>query len=224
MCMVQETAALGPAAFVCAQSGCRSCQERLLCAHDGLVHAVIRRSWVGTTAYDDLLQEGRLGLWRAIAGYDVRRGTTFSTYAWPIIERAVWRAVRAEERQHGAPPLVWPALPDPERAAMERWQQAAIEEALHAALSHLEPRARQVIMAAYGIGEAPPCTLAAIGRRYGVSREAVRQWRNDALVLLRLPAVCGQLAQLCDQHDRQGQRRRRQLSQAWLRRRRGRQP
>ena len=224
MCIVQEKALISPAAFLCAQSGCRSCQEKLLCAHEGLVHTIIRRSWVGATAYDDLLQEGRLGLWRAIYGYDVERGTTFSTYAWPIVERAVWRAVRAEERQRQAPPLVWPKPPDPELAAMESWQQAATSVALEEALSHLELRTRQVLIAAYGLGGETPCNLAAIGRRYGVSREAVRQWRNDALVLLRLPALCTQLAQLYDQHDRQAQRRRQQLSQAWLRRRRGRQP
>ena len=97
-------------------------------------------------------------------------------------------------------------------------------DTLKETLKHLEPRARQVMIAAYGLDEAEPCTLAPIGRRYGVSREAVRQWRNDALVLLRLPAVCGQLAQLCDQHDRQGNRRRQRLSHAWLRRRRGTRP
>ena len=70
---------------------------------------------------------------------------------------------------------------------MAAWQNEAIaealKEALKEALSHLEPRARQVMIAAYGLEEAAPCSLAAIGRRYGVSREAVRRWRNDALVL-----------------------------------------
>lgn len=224
MCMVQEKPDIGLAAFICAQSGCRACQENLVREHEGLVHAVIRRSWVGTTTYDDLLQEGRLALWRAVNGFEIERGVPFSTYAWPTIERAVWRAVKVEERQRKAPPLAWSEPPDPEIEGMAAWQNEAIAEALKEALSHLEPRARQVMIAAYGLEEAAPCSLAAIGRRYGVSREAVRRWRNDALVLLRLPAVCGQLARLCDQHDRQGHRRRLRLSQAWLRRRRGRQP
>jgi RNA polymerase primary sigma factor len=222
--MLQETDDIGPAALLCAQSGCASCQEKLLCGHEGLVHAVIRRSWVGASVYDDLLQEGRIALWRAIDGYDVERGVTFSTYAWPIIERAVWRAVKVEERQHQAPPLAWPKAPDPETAGMAVWQNEAISQALKRALTHLPPRARQVIIAAYGLEDGTPCSLAAIGRCYGVSREAVRHWRNDALVLLRLPAVCGRLARLCDQYDRQGVRRRQRLSNTWLRRRRGRQP
>jgi len=224
MCMVQQDAVSGPAAFICAQSGCRACQEGLVRQHEGLVHAVIRRSWVGGSAYDDLLQEGRMALWRAIRGFDVERGTTFSSYAWPIIERAVWRAVRAEEHQRQTPPLAWPEPLDPAAWAVGAWQTDAIGDALAQALSHLELRARQVIIAAYGLEGEAPDSLAAIGRRYGVSREAVRQWRNDALVLLRLPAICGQLARLSDEHDRQGHRRRQGLSQAWLRRRRGRQP
>jgi RNA polymerase sigma factor (sigma-70 family) len=224
MSMVHQDAVNGPAAFICAQSGCRACQERLVRQHEGLVHAVIRRSWVGATAYDDLLQEGRMALWLAIRGFDVERGTTFSSYAWPIIERTVWRAVRGEERQRQAPPLARPEPPDPEMAGLATWQHEAVAAALAQALSHLELRARQVLMAAYGLEDQAPESLAAIGRRYGVSREAVRQWRNDALVLLRLPAICGPLARLNDEHDRQGHRRRQGLSQAWLRRRRGRQP
>lgn len=231
MCMVQQDAVNGPATFICAQSGCRACQEGLVCQHEGLVHAVIRRSWVGATGYDDLLQEGRIALWRAIRGFDVERGTTFASYAWPVIERAVWRAVRAEERQRQVVPVAWAEAPNPEMAGLAAWQQAAVAGALAQALSQLEPRAHQVIRAAYGLEGETPRSLAAIGRRYGVSREAVRQWRNDALVLLRLPALCGPLARLRDEHDRQGERRRQGLSQAWRRcrrcrrcRRRGRQP
>ena len=172
--------------------------------------------------YDDLLQEGRIALWRAICGFDVECGTTFSTYAWPILERQIWRAVARSERQNKAPPLSWSQPPGPEECAVAAWQAAAVAAALPPALSHLNRRGRQVITAAYGLDGQPACSLAAIGRRYGVSRERVRQWRNDALVLLRLPAIAGQLGILTDQNDRQAYRRRRQLSQRWLRRRRGR--
>ena len=47
MCMVQEKTVIGPATFICAQSGCRPCLEDLMGRHEGLVHGVIRRSWVG---------------------------------------------------------------------------------------------------------------------------------------------------------------------------------
>lgn len=60
------------------------------------------------------------------------------------------------------------------------------------------------------------------GRHYGVSRERVRQWRNDALVVLRHPTICGRLIELTDHNDREAYRRRQQLSQRWLRSKRGR--
>ena len=222
MRMVHEHEVDSPAIFACAQAGCEECLSRLLHHHEGLVHAIIRRSWVGTTEYVDLLQEGRIGLWRAICGFDSGRGTTFATYAWPIIERAVWRAVAQSERQKAVPSLPWPQPPDPEAAALTAWQAAAVNAALHQALSQLSQRARQVITTAYGLDGQPPCSLAAIGRRYAVSRECVRLWRNDALVMLRLPAICGHLSVLTDQNGRKAYRRRQQMNQRWLRRRRGR--
>ena len=44
--------------------------------------------------FEEALQAGRIGLWRAIEGYDPQRGTRFSTYAYPAIIRQVWDAVR----------------------------------------------------------------------------------------------------------------------------------
>lgn len=222
MRMIHEHEVNSPVIFTCAQSGCGVCLERLLRQHEGLVHVIIRRSWMGATEYEELLQEGRIGLWRAICGYDVQRGTAFSTYAWPIVERQIWRAVAKSERQTTAPPLPWPQPPDPEAAAIVAWQADAVGAALEQALSHLSLHARQVMTAAYGLDGQPACSLAAIGRCYGVSRERVRQWRNDALVLLRLPAIAGQLGVLSDQNSRQAYQRRQQLSQRWLGRRRGR--
>lgn len=160
MRMVHEQEVDSPIIFACAQAGCETCLERLLCHHEGLVHAIIRRSWVGSTEYEDLLQEGRIGLWRAIYGYDIQRGTTFSTYAWPIVQRQIWRAVAQNERQQKAPPLPWPQPPDPESCGVAAWQAAAIRCALSSALSHLDGRGRQVIRAVYGLDGQAACSMA----------------------------------------------------------------
>jgi len=220
--MVHEHEVNSPVVFACAQTGCEICLKRLLSHHEGLIHAVLRRSWTGSTEYVDLLQEGRIALWRAICGFEAERGYAFSSYAWPIIQRQLWRVVAQSERQARAPPQAWAEPPDPEVCAVAAWQAAAVGDALEQALSHLNLRTRQVIRAAYGLDGEAVCSLAAIGRRYGVSRERVRQWRNDALVLLRLPTVSGRLSDLTDQNDRQAYRRRQQVSQRWLRCRRGR--
>jgi DNA-directed RNA polymerase specialized sigma subunit len=56
--------------------------EEAMEQHDGLVHAFIQRQGGGDISYEEALQAGRIGLWRAIQRYDPTRGTTFSTYAW----------------------------------------------------------------------------------------------------------------------------------------------
>ena len=210
----------GPAVFVCAQAGCRACLEALMHRHERLVHAILRRQARGGVPYDDLLQEGRIALWQAILHFDPHRGVAFSTYAWVAIQRGIWRAVAQANRPQGWLSLPEPADPLAEAAAV--WWQAQVHSAVLEALSCLPHPLRQVIVAAYGLDEDPPRSLATIGRRLGVSRERVRQWRNDALVLLRLPTFSAGLCRLCDQDSRAAYARTQALNRAWLRQRRGR--
>ncbi len=43
--------------------------------HERLIHAFIRRQGGGEIEFKEALQAGRIGLWRAISGYDDKRGT-----------------------------------------------------------------------------------------------------------------------------------------------------
>jgi len=183
-----------------------------------LVHAVLRRQACGEAVYADLLQEGRLGLWQAVLHFDPRRGVAFSTYAWVAIERRVWRAVARSRDQ----PVGWDraAPAEPEAAAEVAWQWAQVQVALPDALHHLPGRLRRVLVVAYGLHGQAPRSLAAIGREYGVSRERVRQWRNEALALLRLPAVSGRLRQVCGQDNRAAYQQADRLNRAWQKSRR----
>jgi len=95
-----------------------------------------------------------------------------------------------------------------------------VQAALRELLACLPERSYHVMVAAYGLDGQPPLSLAAIGRLYGLSRERIRQIRNDALVLLRLPALSGRLRRLCDQTDRAAYQRAQTLNRAWRSRRR----
>ena len=153
----------------------------------------------------------------------------FSTYAWVAIQRRIWRAVAQANRPQGR--LSLPEPPNPLEAAAPSWTgryraaawwMAQVHPTLVETLARLPERLREVIVAAYGLDEEPPRSLAAIGRRLGVSRERVRQWRNDALVLLRLPIFSTRLRRPCDQDSRAAYTRTQALNRAWLRQRRGR--
>ena len=210
----------GPVTFACAQSRCPMCQDTLVRRHEGLVHVVLRRQSRGGVAYADLLQEGRIALWQAVLHFDPQRGTAFSTYAGVAIERRIWRAVARSNRPQGWLPPAPP--PDPLEVAEEHLWHAQVSAVLAEAVSRLPERSRHVIVAAYGLDGGSPRSLAAIGREFDVTREAVRHWRNNALVLLRLPAISGSLRGLYDQDSRAAYARTLALTRAWLRQRRGR--
>jgi RNA polymerase sigma factor (sigma-70 family) len=159
-------------------------------------------------------------LWQAIVHYDPGKGIAFSTYAWRIIQRRIWRRVAREQRPQGY--LLLSASSDPLLESETLGQQAAVRAALGEAMSHLPERLQEILTRAYGLDGQPACSLAALGRDYGVTRERVRQWRNDALVLLRLPALSTALRRLCERHDMQAYRQAEALNRAWLGRRRGR--
>lgn len=218
MSIVHSPDLMGPAVFDCAQAGCRMCQERLVRQHERLVHFVLRRQVTDDVEYADLLQVGRIGLWRAVLGFDAARGVTFATYAAIAIQRHLWKAIR-QARRRAAPPLisepvlVWREVED------HLWQ-SQVEATLQEAVTRLPTRPRQVIMAVYGLDGQPPRSLAAVGRTWGISGEAVRYWRNLALVLLRLPAFSERLRQAWEQDSRAAYTRSQTLSRAWQRSRR----
>jgi len=218
MSIVHSHDLAGPAVFGCAQAGCRVCQDRLVRQHERLVHFVLRRQVYGNVAYADLLQVGRIGLWQAVLHFDAERGVAFSTYAVVAIQRRMWQAV--VQAQRSAAPFVSPEPVHALRLAEENLWQSQVEAALLEAVSRLPTRPRQVMVAAYGLDGQPPRSLAAVGRAWGVSREAMRYWHNAALVLLRLPAFSGRLRQVLEQDSRAAYARSQSLSRAWQRQRR----
>ena len=160
--------------------------EQMLRHHEGLVHAVIRREGSGTLTYEEALQAGRIGLWRAIVGYDPGRGTAFSTYAWVAIRRHIRRAAAQATGDAACGLIPAPLLQAPDLA--EYIERILVHDALHALLSRLSDRLHQVILARYGLGGHLPCSLRQLGEQLGLSHERIRQLEQDALAWLRHPA------------------------------------
>lgn len=70
---------------------------REVIANVGLVHARVRRHVTGAgVEYDDLVQEGMLGLYRAVERFDPALGFTLSTYATRCIEHRILRTIAGE--------------------------------------------------------------------------------------------------------------------------------
>jgi len=167
--------------------------------HDGLVHAYIQRHGGGDIPYEEALQAGRIGLWRAIQGYDPTRGTAFSTYAWVAIWRQVHRRGQELSQDNNIRVSEMPAPWIASDPAEEVDQKLTIG-ALYDLVGQLPERLGQVIVGRYGLGERPPCTLKELGEELGLSGERVRQLQQDALAWLRHPAHSWRLRQLVDRN------------------------
>jgi RNA polymerase sigma factor (sigma-70 family) len=205
----------GVARFACAQTGCRECQEALLQANERLIHRVILEQAIGGIEYQDLVQEGRIAVWRSILHFDPGRGNAFSTYAWTAIYRHLWAYVEMTEQSREYVEVEeW--LDTPGQAEMA-WQAEQVRQALLEEVVCLPERLRQVIVLYYGLGGGWPRDLGEIGRAWGISRERVRQLRNNALVLLRLPALSQPVRFLCEQDSRAAYRQALALNRAWQR-------
>ncbi len=71
----------------------RAARDELVLRNQGLVGKVARRYFDTGLTFEDLMQEGQIGLIKAANRYDAQRGTRFSTYAVWWIRQAIGRAV-----------------------------------------------------------------------------------------------------------------------------------
>jgi RNA polymerase primary sigma factor len=77
----------------CIERGDAHAKETMIESNLGLVHAVARTFRQSGVPYADLVQEGTVGLIRAVDLFDHRRGVKFSTYATWWIRRAMHDAI-----------------------------------------------------------------------------------------------------------------------------------
>jgi RNA polymerase primary sigma factor len=197
----------------------------------------------------DLVQEGNLGLMKAVAKYDYRRGYRFSTYATWWIRQSIQRAIVEKERtiripvhlmekrqkltktytslvkKHGKAPgpeevaekarvpveVVHKALfslpeaisleipvgedsslgyfIEDERSPspLEVMERKEVRQMAKKILSGLPPREAEILRLRFGIGGDDELTLEEIGRKFGISRERVRQLKKKGINRLKHP-------------------------------------
>lgn len=133
--------------------------EQVMCDYDGLVRYIAAQYFAPGLTHDDLAQEGRIGLWKAIRDYRPDAGASFRTFAAMCITRQVITAVKAATRGKHGPlnnamaidtplngdpdgPTLAEILPAPEQRGAEdderRDQLHIIMELLNTQLSPLE--------------------------------------------------------------------------------------
>lgn len=235
----------------------REARDHLIRANTRLVISVAKKYVRQGIPFLDLIQEGNLGLMKAVDKFDYRRGYKFSTYAtWWIRQaisraladqgrtirlpvhmsdriRKLYRTARRLEQDRGHPPspeeiaeamdinprkvrrmlrvsqhtvsLEKPVgeeenselgnfiedeeTPVPPEAA----DHSLLREKLEEVLSTLTPREARVLRLRFGLQDGHNYTLEEIGRKFGVTRERIRQIEKKALRRLRHPRRSRQL-------------------------------
>lgn len=86
-----------------AQSSDGEAMTYLLEKYKSMVRALSRPLFLMDGDKDDLLQEGMIGLFKAIRTYDADKGTAFETFANLCISRQLYSAIKMSNRQKNIP-------------------------------------------------------------------------------------------------------------------------
>jgi RNA polymerase sigma factor (sigma-70 family) len=166
-----------------------------------LVHYVIRQQSSGSLSYADLVQAGRVGLWRAILGYDPERGIAFSTYACVSVRRHIWGAVRRAKAEE-ARRRVGLELSSP-LELVDQVLEHAVGAVLRAMVEGLPAQRRRIVYAYYGLGGVEAHTQAELAAEMGCTPQAISYHLRRALAQLRHPACSAALRVLTGRNRRQ---------------------
>ncbi len=232
-------------------------REHLIKANTRLVVSIAKRYMGRGVAFLDLIQEGNLGLMKAVQKYDYTRGFRFSTYATWWIRQTISRAISDQgrtirvpvhmidrirqlyrsnhelEQKLGRQPTIeelakevdlpvrrvqwimkvsWLPLSlespvgdeddselghfiedDVSPTPMQSAYQSMLKDKLEEILSTLSPREARVLRLRFGLDDGTSYTLEEVGRKFGLTRERIRQIEGRALRQLRHPKRARQL-------------------------------
>ncbi len=86
-----------------AQQGNDEAMDLMLEKYKSMVRALSRPLFLIDGDQDDLIQEGMIGLFKAVNGYNVNMGASFGTFARQCINRQMYSAIKISNRQKNIP-------------------------------------------------------------------------------------------------------------------------
>lgn len=102
------------------REGHEDIRDYLMEKHKNLVRKKARALYLIGGDNDDLIQEGMIGLYKAIRDFDPERGASFHTFADLCISRQLYTAVQASQRQKHQPLNSYVSLSDSDNEEQTR--------------------------------------------------------------------------------------------------------
>jgi len=150
--------------------------DRLMDKYKDLVKIKAKSMYILGAEPEDLIQEGMIGLFKAIRDYDIGRDASFATFAQLCVNRQMYNALQASNRQKHIPLNSYVSLyskPEgdndndtelienvaattdfnPESMMIDRENVTALEKAIDEALSPLEKQVLDLFMTGMGYVE-----------------------------------------------------------------------
>ncbi|MDP8322624.1 MAG: sigma-70 family RNA polymerase sigma factor [Candidatus Stygibacter australis] len=126
--------------------------------------------------YDDLVQEGMIGLWEAMQRYDPEKGAKLTTYAAYWIKKRIIDAINSEHKHH----LNSSELNEDITAADEKYEYSENEEKLK--LPDKMPELEKIVLS---LSFEEQLTLNEIAEKLNITREKCRQLKEKGLRRLK---------------------------------------
>ena len=86
-----------------AREGSETAEEILIEKYKGLVRAKAKAYFIAGAEAEDVVQEGMIGLMKAVRSFDESREASFKTYAGTCINNQILKAIRKAEREKNQP-------------------------------------------------------------------------------------------------------------------------
>ncbi len=86
-----------------AREGSETAEEILIEKYKGLVSAKSKTYFIAGAEAEDVVQEGMIGLMKAVRSFDAEREASFKTYAGTCINNQILKAIRKAEREKNQP-------------------------------------------------------------------------------------------------------------------------
>ena len=116
--------------------------DYLMRKYSGMVKQEARKMYLIGSDEEDLIQEGMIGLFQAIRGYEKDKESSFATFARLCIKRQVYSAVTASNRKKHQPLNTYVSFDEPafaEISGFSKDRDQTIEDVISAAEEHTNP-------------------------------------------------------------------------------------